>query len=78
MKAINFIKTKRYRQFSEFCRACQRDKTIGLCYGSAGVGKTASAREYTKWYKVHPLIEKYSTSFPDEVLFSMKKLIGEK
>lgn len=74
MKTTSFIKTKQYKQFSEFCRACQRDNILGLCYGPAGVGKTESAREYTKWYKVNPLIKDYPSSFPDEVAFSMKNI----
>jgi DNA transposition AAA+ family ATPase len=47
-----FISTKQYKQFAEFCRACERDNYIGLCYGSAGAGKTESARHYSKWYQV--------------------------
>lgn len=59
-----FINTKPYKQFSEFCKACHNDKIIGLCYGPAGVGKTESARYYSKWYQINKSIEGYCSPTP--------------
>ena len=53
-----FICTKQYKQFEEFCKACNRDRYIGLCYGLAGVGKTESAKHHTKWYRIQSYQDK--------------------
>lgn len=55
MNEIDFLITKEYRLFSEFCTACKRDKYIGICHGSPGVGKTLSARYYSGWDSIEKL-----------------------
>ena len=44
-----FIVTKEHRRFTEFANAVRKEKTIGICHGAAGVGKTNSARRYANW-----------------------------
>ena len=38
-KHQNFIETKEYKRFAEFCDACIKYQYIGICYGQPGVGK---------------------------------------
>lgn len=58
-ETANFLITKEYKKFAEFCDACKEYKYIGLCYGPPGVGKTLSARHYSYWDNIEKVFGRY-------------------
>lgn len=57
---IEFILTKEYKKFEEFCNSCKDYKYIGLCYGIPGIGKPLSAIRYSNWNEISNF---YNTNF---------------
>lgn len=58
------LKTKSYLKFTEFCNACKKYSYIGICDGSPGVGKTFSARCYTRWDMIEQIVPPYHLANP--------------
>ena len=52
----HFIATKEHRRYVEFATAVRKSGTIGLCYGPAGIGKTASALHLSRWNAIGPCL----------------------
>lgn len=62
----SFIVTKEHRRFSEFADAVKKQRTIGICFGPAGVGKTLSARRYAHWDAIQGLLDTWGPRSDDD------------
>jgi DNA transposition AAA+ family ATPase len=71
----DFIVTKQYRRFAEFCDACRRYRYIGLCYGPRGVGKTLSARHYAQWDLFEAQLPRKMVQYPPPELIPLRILL---
>jgi DNA transposition AAA+ family ATPase len=66
-----FIATKGHRRFTEFANTIRTHRTIGLCFGPAGVGKTLSARRHANWDLAEPLLQTWGPREPsDETVYA--------
>ena len=61
-----FIVTKEHRRFTEFAHALRTHRTIGVCFGPAGVGKTLSARRHAHWDLAEPLLQTWGPREPSD------------
>jgi DNA transposition AAA+ family ATPase len=60
------IATKEHRRFTEFAHAIRTHRTIGVCVGPAGVGKTLSARRHANWDLAEPLLQTWGPREPSD------------
>jgi len=61
-----FITTKEHRRFTEFANTIRQHRTIGLCFGPAGVGKTLSACRHAHWDVAEPLLQSWGPRDPSD------------
>ena len=61
-----FIVTKEHRRFTECAHALRQHRTIGVCFGPAGVGKTLSARRHAHWDLAEPLLHTWGPREPSD------------
>jgi DNA transposition AAA+ family ATPase len=61
-----FIVTKEHRRFTECAHTIRTHRTIGVCFGPAGVGKTLSARRHAHWDLAEPLLHTWGPREPSD------------
>ena len=61
-----FIVTKEHRRFTECAHAIRTHRTIGVCFGPAGVGKTLSARRHAHWDLAESLLHTWGPREPSD------------
>ena len=61
-----FIVTKEHRRFTELAHTMCTHRTIGVCLGPAGVGKTLSARRHAHWDLAEPLLHTWGPREPSD------------
>jgi DNA transposition AAA+ family ATPase len=62
----SFLVTKEHRRFTECAHALRKQRTIGWCFGPAGVGKTLSARRHAHWDLAEPLLHTWGPRAPSD------------
>ena len=61
-----FIVTKAHRRCTECAHTIRTHRTIGVCFGPAGVGKTLSARRHAHWDLAEPLLHTWGPREPSD------------
>ncbi len=52
-----FVQTRQHLRFVEFADFCRSNRFLGVCTGRPGVGKEASALDYTQWKSMKDLLD---------------------
>ncbi len=60
------IATKEHRRFMECAHTIRTHRTMGLCFGPAGVGQTLSARRHAHWDGAESLLHTWGPRAPSD------------
>lgn len=76
MRKVSFVKTSVARRVFDVSRIAHLESEIGVCYGDAGIGKTAAIKEYAR-QEPDVLLVEVSEGHTAKVLFSeLHRLLG--